>query len=152
MPSYIVKLDRKYLVWSTISDAPETYGMTLDDFREYYREKYGSDGMQRLPERLARVDAKGTSAIDDDCANDTIWLNRAGPKETKLHVDEIVEFYVRRGEEPTEEALAAFREGLPRCGPKCPSIPIDGCASWCRRCWGTDFVRESSPNESNGEP
>lgn len=141
MGSYIVKLEDKYLVWSSTVDAPVTFGMTLDEFREYYKEEHGREGLRELPFRLERVDAKGTSAHDDENANDTIWLNRAGPDETVLHREEIIEFYIRRREDPTAKALAAFRKGLPRCGPECPSIEKDGCGSWCQQCWGTDYVR-----------
>ena len=62
---YIIKLSTprgdRYLEWSTIVDAPVTYGMPLDEFTAYYRDQYGAEGMRALPERMARVEAKGTS-------------------------------------------------------------------------------------------
>jgi len=78
---YIIKLKDYYLEWSTIVDAPLTYGMALDEFKGYYKDEYGNDGLRDLPNRLARVEAKGTSAHDEESAESTIWLNRAGPKE-----------------------------------------------------------------------
>jgi hypothetical protein len=143
MGNPIVKLGGKYLVWSTIVDAPVSYGMTLAELETYVREEDGRRGVDELGRRLQRVAEKGTSSFDDKDADDTIWLNRAGPDETPLHREEIIEFYVRkRTGRPTEKALAAFRKGLPRCGPKCPSIlDKDGCGGFCRKCWGTDHVR-----------
>jgi hypothetical protein len=149
MGSPIVKLDGKYLIWSTVSDSPASFGMTEDELIAYVREEDGRRGVEELASRLARVDAKGTSALQRESADDTIWLNRAGPRETPLHREEIIEFYIRRKTDPTPAALAAFRKGLKRCGRECPARPDkDGCASMCERCWGTDYVRPSSPNRS----
>lgn len=40
MPIYIIKFDTpdgpRYLDYSTICDAPITYGMTLDEYKKYY--------------------------------------------------------------------------------------------------------------------
>jgi hypothetical protein len=155
----IVKLDGKYIVWSTISDSPTTYGMTRDELVAFIREEDGRRGVEELERRLERVEAKGTSAFNDDGADDTIWLNRAGPGETIMHRDEIVEFFVRRKKGPSFKALAAFREGLPKCGPSCVQIERNGCAGWCRKCWGTGFVRATQapsatmpdgPEDANG--
>ena len=137
----IVKLGGHYLEWTTVADGPATFGMTLDEFRAYYREKYGSRGAEELPPRLARVEAHGTSSHGDEDVSDTIWLNRAGPGESQLHLEEIVEFYVRRKVNPTNRALTAFRKGLSKCGPSCVAVERYGCAGFCRKCWGTGFVR-----------
>ncbi len=139
----IVKLADHYIEWSTIADGPGSYGMTLEELTDYVREEQGNEGLRELPKRLARIDAKGTSSFDDKSAEDTIWLNRAGPGEKPLHVAEIIEFYVRRKEEPTPATLKAFRKGLPKCGPKCESIVRNGCGGFCRKCWGTGYVRTS---------
>jgi hypothetical protein len=141
---FLVKLDDSYLEWSTISDGPCTYGMTLDELREYVRAEQGNEGLRELPRRLARVEAKGTSAFDAENADDVIWLNRAGPQETPLHREEIIEFYVRRKEPPTAETLSAFRTGLARCGTACPQRIDKDYGAWCERCWGTDYVRALS--------
>lgn len=141
MGNPIVKLEGKYLVWSTISDSPVTYGLTRVELCQYVKEEDGRRGLEGLARRLERVEQKGTSSFDDENADDTIWLNRAGPDETPLHREEIIEFFVRRREAPTKATLAAFRKGLERCGPTCPAIERDGCAGMCERCWGTDYVR-----------
>jgi len=142
MGNAIVFLEGHYLEWSSIVDAPVSYWMTRSELEETVRREYGNEGLRALRGRLERVDAKGTSAFRDEDADDTIWLNRAGPKEAPLHREEIIEFFVRRKVDPTPKALAAFRQGLPRCGPTCVAIlDEDDCADFCRKCWGTDYVR-----------
>jgi hypothetical protein len=96
MPSYIVKLEHEgtpfYLEWSTIVDAPVSCGMTLEELQEYIRNRYGDEGLRQLPDRLARVEATGCSAMNDDLAG-LLACNRAGDGETELTKDEIVQFY-----------------------------------------------------------
>jgi hypothetical protein len=70
--------------------------MSLDELREHVKEQYGAEGMRELPERLARVEAKGTSGHDDRSAVDAMWLNRAGAGESVLTYDEIVQMYCKR--------------------------------------------------------
>jgi len=90
MPRYIVKLHDHYFEWSTIVDAPVTFGMTLDEFTEYYEAEYGHDGMRDLPERLARVEEYGTSGLCGQTPNDLIsGYNRAGPDECYLTLNEV---------------------------------------------------------------
>jgi len=96
MPRFIVKLDQYYMEWSTIVDAPVTWGMTIDEFREYYRAEYGIAGMRDLDKRMARVEKNGTSAFDAMSAEDLISGNRAGPKETELAVHEVFQAYCLR--------------------------------------------------------
>ncbi len=101
MPQYILKMSSEgrdfYLEWSTVVDAPVTYGMPLEEFKEYYRQEYGQEGfddqvMQRLSQRLERVERTGCSAHGKDI--DTILLgNRAGENETELTKSEIFRRY-----------------------------------------------------------
>ena len=151
MGNPIVKLDGKYLVWSTISDSPSTYGMTRDELVTFVREEDGRRGVEDLERRLARVEAKGTSGFDDASADETIWPNRAGPGEKIMHRDEIIEFYVRRKSVPSPAALRAFRKGLPKCGPSCVQIERNGGAGWCRKCWGTGYVRPMAAEKGRPE-
>lgn len=102
MPQYIMKLhDEKfaqdyYLIWSTIVDAPVTYGMSLDELKAYYQKKYGDDGMIELEERLQRVEAKGISAHPPfDGIESYFKYNRAGENETLLDKEGILERYCR---------------------------------------------------------
>jgi hypothetical protein len=82
-----------YLEYSGIVDAPLTYGMTLEEFKEYYRDEYGRDGFKRLEQRLSRVEEKGTSNYSDASVDDTILCNRAGKNETRLTKQQMIEMY-----------------------------------------------------------
>jgi hypothetical protein len=95
---FIIKLEDRYLEWSTVCDAPVSTAMTREEFLAHYRNEYGQSGMVGLPERMARVEAKGTSCLTDDSVADTVRFNRAGPEERCLTMDELVAAYVRGGE------------------------------------------------------
>lgn len=93
MPRYIVKLTTpagdRYLEWSTVVDAPVTYGMPLDEFTAYYRDRYGSDSDDAFAARMARVEATGVSARD--CTvRDVVDYNRAGPNESTLTMKQLI--------------------------------------------------------------
>ena len=96
MPNYIIKIRDHYLEWSTVSDAPETFGMTLTEFRDYYRDEYGRASMDSLDKRLSRVEQNGVSALNYKSVADLIRTNRAGPSESTLTIDEIYEAYCLR--------------------------------------------------------
>jgi hypothetical protein len=129
MGNPIVKFEGSYLVWSTVTDAPVTFGMTRDELIDWYRYEFGRAGVRELTPRLARVDEKGTSAIDEPDADATVWLNRAGPRETHLHRHEMIEFFIRRRERPTDISLAAFRRNAVSCDP-CTFASGDACTCW----------------------
>lgn len=100
MPRYIVKLTNPkdgrdyYLEWSTITDSPVTYGMSREEFEQHYREEYGISAMRtEWPERMARVDEKGTSSLLYISVEDLVSHNRAGPDETPLSVEGILGRY-----------------------------------------------------------
>lgn len=141
MGTFIIKLDGLYLEWSSVSDSPVTFGMTREQFERRYLKKHGTDGMRDLPDRMARVEAKGTSPREDDDVDDTIWLNRAGPGQTPLSKPEIVEWYCRRKKEPTAAEIKAHRAKFPKCDP-CIDDNGDGTGQRCV-CWGSG-VRETA--------
>ena len=102
MPKYIVKLkDEKfnkdyYLEWSTIVDAPTTYGCSLDEFKDYYKSRYGEEGISQLDDRLKRVEETGTSGHPPfDDLKDLLSCNRAGEDETEIDLEGILERYCR---------------------------------------------------------
>lgn len=88
MPRHIIKLTDPatstdyYLEWSTIVDSPITYGMSLEEFKEYYKEEYGRQGMLDLDQRLALVEKNGISTMDNRHTLD--WL-------LNTHVDKLTE-------------------------------------------------------------
>lgn len=103
MPRYIVKFtDSKtqkdyYLEWSSIVDAPVTYGVSLDEFKDYYLQKYGSSSSQELQERLVRVQETGTSdMLDRSPVEKWTAFNRAGKDERKLSYKQLIRQYCLR--------------------------------------------------------
>jgi len=96
MGRYIIKLHGYYLEWSTVVDAPVTFGMSPDEFRQHYRDEYGRQGAQDLEDRLARVETKGTSSRVDPDLTSCIDNNRAGPDGACLTADEIYRAYCLR--------------------------------------------------------
>lgn len=103
MGKFIIKItdptDQKdyYMEWSTIVDAPVTYGMELDEFKKYYQEEYGRQGCIGLQERLDRVAINGSSAIEPyDKVDKLIEGNRAGENETELDKEGLLDAYCRK--------------------------------------------------------
>jgi hypothetical protein len=88
----IVKLGSKYVEWSSVSDAPVTYGMTLEELKDHVRFRYGQEGVDELPERLARVEEYGTSSFPPDKVEDLVLFNRAGHQGSCLTLKELVDW------------------------------------------------------------
>lgn len=84
-----------YMEWSTVVDAPVTYGMSLEEFKEYYREEYGNNGMKRLPHMMERVEQTGASDYRYNNVDEFISYNRAGPKEGALSKEGLLRDYCR---------------------------------------------------------
>jgi hypothetical protein len=107
MPDIIIKLSQGdqswYLEWSKISDAASSYGMTLEEFKEFYRDEYGRSSMEELERRLVRVEQIGTSSRMHSSAEDVISYNRAGQEETCLTKEQIIGYYCTR--ELTEQPM-----------------------------------------------
>jgi len=93
MPTCIAKIKNKYFEWSTIVDAPVTYGMSLEQFKEYYKHQYGQSGMDKLEDRLKRVEKTGTYFHDGMTVRELLQGNRAGPDEKCATEDEILDQY-----------------------------------------------------------
>jgi hypothetical protein len=72
---YLMKLHDEgqdwYLEWDTEMDAPATQGMTLEDFKEYYSNRYGPHRLLSIGERLSRVEQFGVST--DSHTLDAAW-------------------------------------------------------------------------------
>lgn len=81
MSRYIAKFGDLYCDWSTVVDAPVTYLMALEDFKDYVHQEYGAKGLEELASRLERVEQTGTSARDGTTAADLLDFNRAGANE-----------------------------------------------------------------------
>lgn len=85
-----------YMEWSTVVDAPTTYGLELDEFKEYYKNQYGESGMKDLPERMERVEKTGSSGRPPyDELDDFFKFNRAGENESCIDKEGILNRYCR---------------------------------------------------------
>lgn len=91
MSRAIVKIKDKYFIWSSIVDAPITYGLTLDQLKVWHKEEYGRS--VNIEERLERVEKYGTSIRIPTSVEKLIRLNRAGDNEEHLSLDEIYKKY-----------------------------------------------------------
>jgi len=91
----IIKIKDKYFVWSTIVDAPVTYGMDKEGLKNFIKLEYGNKGLRELPKRLERVEEKGVSWMDKTDLESTIDFNRAGENEECISKEEIYERYTK---------------------------------------------------------
>ena len=92
MGKAIIKIKDKYFEFSTIVDAPVTYGMNEEELRNYIKDEYGNEGLKNLGDRLKRVEKNGTSFHGEDLES-TLIVNRAGCNEERLTEDEIYDMY-----------------------------------------------------------
>lgn len=94
MPSFLIKLTNKkkdyFLEWSTIVDAPITYGLSLHELKGYIKERYGTEGLKDLSSRLERVQEKGHSAFSNRSLKEIIIPNRAGKNERSLSIEGLI--------------------------------------------------------------
>lgn len=93
MGRYIIKIEDKYLEWSTVVDAPVTWGVDRKDFEKWYLREYGESCRDEFDRRMIRVEEKGTSSFMHDSLDEVLKGNRAGPGETSLSKDEIYQEY-----------------------------------------------------------
>lgn len=129
MGTYIIKLPHDgtdyYMEWTSISNGPRSYGMTLDEFKKYYRDEYGRfEYDHNLQPRLDRVDEKGTSSRLHDSAEDVISGNRCGPNDTELTKEQIIEAFIinREMEEIEVEDVCRHEKTLcidAKCSDRC---------------------------------
>lgn len=90
-----------YLMWSTIVDAPVTYGMSKEEMLVWYKEEYGNHGIESLTEYdWKRVEENGTMYYGRVTLDEIISNNRAGKDETCLTKEQILEWYCIKQEDP----------------------------------------------------
>ena len=95
MGRYIIKIDDLYFEWSTIVDAPVTYGMLESELVKYIRDQYGLKGLVGLNDRLMRVKKTGTSA-HGLTLDELIEFNRAGDNEKSLSKEDLYKKFANR--------------------------------------------------------
>lgn len=102
MPKYIIEHVcsdgvTRYMIWSTIVDAPLTFGCSLDDIFRVWRERHGAQGVEVLKQDLA---IHGFDSLDT-----VITCNRAGKNETCLSRQQIIDYYLERRSNPAEPPI-----------------------------------------------
>lgn len=99
-----------YMEWSTISDGPNTFGMSLEEFMAFSRDEHGRaycENEWELPARMKRVEEYGSSSRSNPTVDEVIELNRAGKEGGWLSKEEILEFFCRNRDE------TAVPDGIP---------------------------------------
>jgi hypothetical protein len=90
MGKAIVKIKDRYFEWSTIVDAPVSYGMTEEQIKEVHSNE------KNFKERLERAKEKGHSYLGyygTLTLDEILACNRAGDGETELTAEEIYDKY-----------------------------------------------------------
>ena len=103
MGQSIVKIKDKYLVWSSVVDAPITYGMTRAAVLAWLRDEHGRSSFDYWQRAVAETDADPAEKIKD-----AIIGNRAGKNEQPINADGVYRRYVEL-----------------RCGDRGPDSPDD---------------------------
>lgn len=93
-----------YLEWSTVVDAPVSYGMNRVEAMDYLTSRGGlfcpPSTREQAEASLQRADKTGTSWFNvPRNVEETIACNRAGPNETELTREEIIKTYCDQSEE-----------------------------------------------------
>lgn len=83
-----------YLEWSTIIEAPVTYGLSLAGFKEYYKDEYGKVGLKVLEEEMERINRTGTNS-KYNTAEYYFENNQAGRHGACIDKEEILNRYCR---------------------------------------------------------
>ena len=112
MPNIICHLPNgNFLEWSTVVDAPTTYGVPRPEFDEYCRKRYGNRYFETEHEtRMDLAVEHGTSSRVPRPTSlaELVEHNRAGPNEECLRLEEILARFGQlpadyRGDEGGEE-------------------------------------------------
>jgi len=90
----------KYLMWSTVVDAPTTYIMSRQEMIDYMITNAVTQATDDAEQSLKRADENGTSwqAGSRQTFDDLIVANRAGKNEERLTKEELIEEYTYREE------------------------------------------------------
>jgi hypothetical protein len=94
MANYIVKIQDRYLLWSTVVDAPTSAAMKLSDFTTFYTSEYGTKAHQEFVVRMQHVQTHGNSSLLPRLSNNELLANnKAGNGDTHLTEQEIYDQY-----------------------------------------------------------
>ena len=92
----IIKLDGKYMEWTSVSDSPRSPLLPKEQFIRYWEEEYGRYRMWELPRLLKQADETGTSALGHT-VNEIIRGNQAGVGGKRLTKRQIIQVYTING-------------------------------------------------------
>lgn len=81
-----------WLIWSSITDSPITYGGTREEVERYWRREFGESC--KFDECAARAVANGCS-FHGQALDDLVRFNRAGPNESCATLEQILDEYCR---------------------------------------------------------
>jgi hypothetical protein len=95
MGKAIVKIKDLYFEWSTVVDAPVTYGMTKEELFDFVKKEYGNEGLKELPTGLELIEETGTSFYYGNTIEELVSNNRAGKNEKRLSLDELYKKYTK---------------------------------------------------------
>lgn len=114
----IVEFGGKYLMWSTVINAPVTCLMTREELEIHVMEEYGRNGLADLPRRMERVGKTGTSSLNGMTKADLMRLNLAGDNEAHVGTEaEMVERYTAPKDwETMEQECLAMPSGTKQIG------------------------------------
>ena len=92
MPRFLIKLpelnsdaSNKYLIWSTVVDAPVSYPMSKEEILNEYREEPWNYGLGFSPEKaIEQADSYTISKSLYSHRDELLNFNRAGPNEESL--------------------------------------------------------------------
>lgn len=108
----LIKIKDLYFEWSTVVDAPVTYGMTLDELKAYIKEERGNDGLKELPRHLENIDRQGTAMQTNYTLAELVANNRAGENEKRISLDAIYKRYAKPAR--VERLLTSIAKGVER--------------------------------------
>jgi len=80
------QIENCYLVYSTIVDAPITYGATKKQIINWYKKEYGRQGLEGMDRRFEKAE-------DDNFVKSVICLNRAGENEKHISYKKMIQRY-----------------------------------------------------------
>ena len=123
MGKCIIKLDDKFLQWSSVTDAPETPLLPEPLFAQYWKDEYGRSGIVDYANMIDLAKKNGHSIrFSKETVNSIIRHNRAGKNDKRLTKDEIIEGYTITDPEEfakwSERRTKAFMEMAIEFGPE----------------------------------
>ncbi len=117
MPRIVCKFatpeGERYLIWSTVVDAPITFGLPLDEFEDYIRETQDQEDARYFRDvLLPRLEHNTTTSQMEPTVEELVTFNRAGIDQTTLTLEQIVDFFCIRcghGDQPAGPSSTGIR-------------------------------------------